>query len=83
MLSYRNLHPSIEDLIDRVNSCTIKAAQADKDIPLIVLTQKELSEKEAGDLNGRIKGILNKVVLNKEDLLRQLKETISRISGPP
>ena len=61
----------------------IKAAQADKDIPLIVLTQKELSEKEAEDLNGRIKGILNKVVLNKEDLLRQLKDTISRIGGPP
>jgi CheY-like chemotaxis protein len=58
----------------------IKAAGRDKDIPLIVLTQKDLTEKEAEDLNGRIKGILNKVVLTKEDLLRELKDTITRIS---
>ncbi|HMK49592.1 MAG TPA: response regulator, partial [Thermodesulfovibrionales bacterium] len=58
----------------------IKAAARGKDIPLIVLTQKDLTEKEVEDLNGRIKGILNKVVLTKEDLLRELKETITRIS---
>ena len=61
----------------------VKAAHADKDIPLIVLTQKDLSEKEANDLNGRIQGILNKVVLTKEDLLQELKDTIVRISGSP
>jgi signal transduction histidine kinase/DNA-binding response OmpR family regulator len=61
----------------------IKAVQADKDIPLIVLTQKDLSEREADELNGRIQGILNKVVLSKEDLLRELKDTISRMSGSP
>jgi signal transduction histidine kinase/CheY-like chemotaxis protein len=61
----------------------IKAAQADKDIPLIVLTQKDLTEKEADDLNDRIQGILNKVVLTKEDLLRELKNTITRMSGTP
>ena len=61
----------------------IKAAQEAKNIPLIVLTQKDLSEKEAGDLNERIQGILNKVVLTKEDLLLELKNTISRISNAP
>jgi CheY-like chemotaxis protein len=61
----------------------IKAAQADKDIPLIVLTQKDLTEKEADDLNARIQGILNKVVLTKEDLLQELKNTITRMSGAP
>jgi signal transduction histidine kinase/CheY-like chemotaxis protein len=61
----------------------IKAAQGAKDIPLIVLTQKDLSEKEAGDLNERIQGILNKVVLTKEDLLQELKNTITRMSGAP
>ncbi len=61
----------------------IKTAQADKDIPLIVLTQKDLTEKEADDLNGRIHGILNKVVLTKEDLLQELKNTITRMSGAP
>jgi signal transduction histidine kinase/CheY-like chemotaxis protein len=61
----------------------IKAAQADKDIPLIVLTQKDLTEIEAHDLNDRMQGILNKVVLTKEDLLQELKNTITRMSGPP
>jgi CheY-like chemotaxis protein len=61
----------------------IKAAQADKDIPLIVLTQKDLTEKEADDLNERIQGIFNKVVLTKEDLARELKNTITRMSGAP
>jgi len=61
----------------------IKAAQEAKNIPLIVLTQKDLSEKEAGELNERIQGILNKVVLTKEDLLQELKNTITRMSGAP
>lgn len=51
-----------------------------KDIPLIVLTQRDLTEKEIDDLNGKIHGILNKVILTKEDLLKEIKETISKIS---
>lgn len=51
-----------------------------KDIPLIVLTQKDLTEKEIDDLNGRIHGILNKVVLTEEDLLQELKDTINKTS---
>jgi CheY-like chemotaxis protein len=58
----------------------LKAAHGMKDIPLIVLTQKELSEKEREQLNGRIRGILNNVVLTKEDLLRELKDTIRKMS---
>lgn len=58
----------------------LKAAQGMKDIPLIVLTQKELSEDEKEQLNGRIRGILNKVVLSKEDLLQELKNTIQKMS---
>jgi CheY-like chemotaxis protein len=51
-----------------------------KDIPLIVLTQRDLTEKEIDDLNGKIHGILNKVILTKEDLLKEIKETISKMS---
>jgi CheY-like chemotaxis protein len=58
----------------------LKAAEGAKDIPMIVLNQKELSEKEREELNGRIKGILNKAVLTKEDLLRELKDTIQKMS---
>jgi signal transduction histidine kinase/DNA-binding response OmpR family regulator len=58
----------------------LKAAHGMKDIPLIVLTQKELSEKDREQLNGQIRGILNKVILTKEDLLRELKDTIQKLS---
>jgi signal transduction histidine kinase/DNA-binding response OmpR family regulator len=58
----------------------LKTEKSGKDIPLIVLTQKDLTEKEIDDLNGRIHGILNKVVLTKEDLLQELKDTISKMS---
>ncbi len=58
----------------------LKAARGMKDIPLIVLTQKELSDAEREQLNGRIRGILNKVILSKEDLLKELKNTIQKMS---
>jgi len=58
----------------------LQAAQGVKDIPLIVLTQKDLSDRERDELNGRIKGILNKVILTKEDLLKELKDTIQKMS---
>jgi CheY-like chemotaxis protein len=61
----------------------LKTEKVGKNIPLIVLTQKELTEKETSDLNGRIQGILNKVFLSKEDLLKELKESINRMSGIP
>jgi signal transduction histidine kinase/DNA-binding response OmpR family regulator len=58
----------------------LQAAQGVKNIPLIVLTQKDLSDRERDELNGRIKGILNKVILTKEDLLKELKDTIQKMS---
>lgn len=50
-----------------------------KDIPLVIVTNKDLSEKEIDDLNGRIQGILNKGILTKEDLLQELKNTINSV----
>jgi CheY-like chemotaxis protein len=58
----------------------LKTADGVRNIPLILLTQKDLSEKETDDLNGMIQGILNKGVLTKEDLLKEIKETISKVS---
>lgn len=49
-----------------------------RDIPLVVLTHKDLSDKEIEALNGRIQGILHKGLLSKEELLRELKETINK-----
>jgi len=50
-----------------------------KDIPVIIVTQKDLTEKEIDELNGSIQGILNRGDLTKEALLRELKDTISRV----
>jgi signal transduction histidine kinase/CheY-like chemotaxis protein len=58
----------------------LKTAEGVRDIPLILLTHKDLTEKEIDDLNGMIQGILNKGVLTKEDLLKEIKETISKVS---
>jgi signal transduction histidine kinase/CheY-like chemotaxis protein len=58
----------------------LKTEKGVKDIPLIVLTHEHLTEKEIDNLNGRIQGILNKGVLPKEDLLKELKDTISKVS---
>ncbi|MGB9716458.1 MAG: response regulator [Thermodesulfovibrionales bacterium] len=58
----------------------IKTSESVKDIPLILLTHKDLTDEEIDELNGLIQGILNKGVLTKDDLLREIKETISKIS---
>lgn len=49
-----------------------------KAIPVIIITHKDLSEKEIDELNGRIQGILNKGILTKEDLLNEIKDIISK-----
>ena len=58
----------------------LKTDKKGSDISLIVLSQKDLTKKEIDELNGRIHGILNKVILTKEDLLKELKDTISKMS---
>jgi signal transduction histidine kinase/DNA-binding response OmpR family regulator len=58
----------------------LKTEEGVKDIPLIVITHKDLTEEEINELNGRIQGILNRGILAKEDLLRELKGTISKVS---
>jgi CheY-like chemotaxis protein len=57
----------------------LKTEERVKDIPLIVISRKDLTEKELDELNGRIQGILNRGILAKEDLLKELKDTISKV----
>ncbi len=59
----------------------LKADQRTKDIPLILLTQKELSDAELDSFNGRIQAILNKGSLSKEKMLEELAETIKKCQG--
>ena len=56
----------------------IKTEKGIKNIPLIVISQKDLSEKELRDLDGSIHVILNKGILSEEDLLEELKNIIGK-----
>ncbi len=56
----------------------LKTEEGVKDTPLVVITHKDLTEKEIDEMNGRIQGILNKGALNREDLLKELKSTINK-----
>ncbi|MCK5231436.1 MAG: response regulator, partial [Desulfobulbaceae bacterium] len=56
----------------------IKTEKGIKNIPLIVISQKDLSEKELQDLDGSIHVILNKGILSEEDLLEELKNIIGK-----
>jgi len=58
----------------------IKTEESAKKIPLIIITKRELSEKEKDALDGRLRGILNKGTL-KEDLLQRLKDRIDEIKN--
>ena len=47
-----------------------------KNVPLIVLTQKDLTAEEVHELNGRIQGILQKGKLTQEHFLEELRQSI-------
>jgi CheY-like chemotaxis protein len=57
----------------------LKTQENLKDIPVIFITNKELTEAEITELNGRIQAILNKDILTEEDFLKELKETIAKV----
>ena len=57
----------------------LQTAEGIKDIPLIVITQKNLTGKEIKDLDGRIQAILNKGILSDQALLIELKDTIAKL----
>lgn len=65
-----------EDGIDLIGY--LKAREDLKNIPLIVITRKDLTGKELHDLDGKIQAIINRGQLMEEGLLEELRETIRR-----
>ncbi len=59
----------------------IKTSAELKDIPIIALTNKELSEQEKEALNGRIKDVINKALFSEEQLITELKNSLEKIGG--
>ena len=52
-----------------------------RNVPLIVLTQKDLTEREIRELNGMIQGVLKKEKLTQEYVLEELRHSIDTWSA--
>ncbi len=59
----------------------IKTSEQLKDIPIIAITNKELSEKEKEALNGRIKDIINKALFSEGELIQELKNSLKKLGS--
>ncbi|MFC1837387.1 response regulator [Thermodesulfobacteriota bacterium] len=59
----------------------IKSDEKIKTIPLIIISEKDLSDKDLEELDVRIQAILNKGILTEDDLLKELKQTIHKLDG--
>jgi signal transduction histidine kinase/CheY-like chemotaxis protein len=59
----------------------IETQEKARNIPLLVITPKDLTQKEVDDLNGRIKGIVNKRTLSKEEFLSEIRNAIIKIDS--
>jgi len=56
----------------------LKATRETRGIPLILLTQQNLSQKELENLNGHIQAVLHRNMLSEEALREELLETIRK-----
>ena len=59
----------------------IKSEEEVRNIPLIIITGKDLSEQEISELDGRVQAILNKGILTETDLLDGLRRTINALNA--
>ncbi|HDO30577.1 MAG TPA: response regulator, partial [Desulfobacteraceae bacterium] len=57
----------------------VKAEEKTKNIPFILITEKDLSDEQIVKLNGGIQAILNRGLLEENVLLAELKEIISKM----
>jgi PAS domain S-box-containing protein len=57
----------------------IKTDESARNVPLILITDSDLSEEDIKELDGRIRATFNKAVLAEDDLLETLKNTIKKM----
>ncbi len=57
----------------------IKGSSELKEVPIIALTNKELTDEEKQALNGRIKEIINKNLFSEEELITELKNSLNKL----
>ena len=54
----------------------LKGGEETKEIPIIVLTGKELTRKQTQDLNGKVERIVKKGILGMEEILKVVRDTL-------
>jgi len=54
----------------------LKRGEETNEIPIIVLTGKELTRKQTQDLNGKVERIMKKGILGMEEILEVVKSTL-------
>ncbi|MEJ5227370.1 ATP-binding protein [Thermodesulfovibrio sp.] len=59
----------------------IKSSPELREVPIIALTNKELSQREKEELDGRIKDIINKALFSEDELIEELKNSLRKIGG--
>ncbi len=59
----------------------IKSSPELREVPIIALTNKELTQREKEELDGRIKDIINKALFSEEELIEELKSSLRKIGG--
>jgi CheY-like chemotaxis protein len=52
-----------------------------REIPVIVLTAKDLTSEDRRMLNGDVQGVLQKGALNREELLREIHDRMAASVG--
>jgi CheY-like chemotaxis protein len=57
----------------------IKTDESVTHVPLILITNSDLSDEDMKELDGRIRATFNKAVLAEDDLLETLKNTIRKM----
>jgi len=57
----------------------IKTDESVNNVPLILITNSDLSDEDMKELDGRIRATFNKAVLAEDDLLETLKNTIRKM----
>jgi signal transduction histidine kinase/CheY-like chemotaxis protein/putative methionine-R-sulfoxide reductase with GAF domain len=61
----------------------IRALEDRADIPVVVITAADLTEQDRARLNGGVEQILRKTAFERDDLLEEVRQEVSRILGRP
>jgi CheY-like chemotaxis protein len=54
-----------------------------RNIPVVVLTAKELTEQDRSLLNGNVEKVLRKGAYGKDELLHEVRSIVALLSGHP